>query len=130
MKYSYVLAVVLLMTACQSNVPSLTAKSESGFWYETGYQDAISGMVVKDDSTLQEWFGNPQVDRETYLRGYQADSRLFAVQITWKNGEKLGKTFPLAAMAWRTRKYCELAGNRACLNILPKINDGPYSSAS
>nr|UKE84703.1 DUF2799 domain-containing protein [Pectobacterium sp. PL152] len=107
MKYSYVLAVILLMTACQSNVPSLPTKSESGFWYEAGYQDAISGMVVKDNSTLQEWFGNPQIDRETYLRGYQAGQSAFAVQITWKNGAKLEKL----SRQLRWRRECGSAAN-------------------
>ena len=94
MKYSYVLAVILLMTACQNNIPSLPAKSESGFWYETGYQDAISGMVVKDDSTLQEWFGNPQIDRETYLRGYQAGQSAFCGTDNMEEWGKAGKNFP------------------------------------
>ncbi|WP_113628065.1 DUF2799 domain-containing protein [Pectobacterium peruviense] len=94
MKYSYVLAVILSMTACQSNTPSLPAKSESGFWYEAGYQDATSGMVVKDDGTLQEWFGNPQVDRDTYLRGYQAGQLAFCRADNMEEWGKAGKNFP------------------------------------
>ncbi|BES85853.1 DUF2799 domain-containing protein [Pectobacterium araliae] len=94
MKYSYVLAVILLMTACQSNIPSLPAKSESGFWYEAGYQDAISGVVVKDDSTLQEWFGDPQIDRETYLHGYQAGQSAFCRADAMEEWGKAGKNFP------------------------------------
>ncbi|MEH2922822.1 uncharacterized protein DUF2799 [Samsonia erythrinae] len=98
MKYSYILAVILLMSACH-NTPSQHTANDPGFWYEAGYQDAISGMVVKDDSTLQEWFGNPQVERDTYLRGYQAGQSTLCREDNIREWGRAGKHFPASCDA-------------------------------
>lgn len=94
MKYSYFLAVILFIAGCQSHLPSSVPGGETDFWYDAGYKDAVSGVVVKDNDTLQEWFGNPEVDRDAYLRGYNAGQTAFchpANMIEW--GES-GKNFP------------------------------------
>lgn len=94
MKCSYVLAVILIIAGCQNNVSTPMTSGEKDFWYEAGYQDAVSGMVVKDNSVLEEWFGNPQVDRESYLRGYGAGQANFCRIDNMRAWGKSGKSFP------------------------------------
>ncbi|MCV9880491.1 DUF2799 domain-containing protein [Brenneria izbisi] len=93
MKYSYFLAVILFMAGCQSPLPSLS-RGEASFWYDVGYKDAISGRVVKDNDTLQEWFGNPEIDRDAYLRGYSAGQTVFCRPANMTAWGKSGKNFP------------------------------------
>lgn len=94
MKYSYALAVILFTTGCQHHASAPTDNGEKNFWYDAGYQDAISGMVVKDNSSLEEWFGNPQVDRESYLFGYSAGQLAFCQADNILAWGKAGKNFP------------------------------------
>ncbi|EHD20453.1 MULTISPECIES: DUF2799 domain-containing protein [Brenneria] len=94
MKYSYCLAVILFIAGCQHNASAPTADNQNTFWYEAGYQDAISGLVVKDNSVLEEWFGNPQIDREAYLRGYGAGQADFCRIDNMPAWGKSGKNFP------------------------------------
>lgn len=72
MKLTLFAALLSLLTGCQQQAPTSTARGETAFWYDVGYQDALSGIVVRDDDVLAEWFGTPQVDRAGYLRGYAA----------------------------------------------------------
>lgn len=69
MRYGYVLCVMLLLASCQTSQTPLPQKSQS-FWYDMGFSDAMSGLVVKDNETLVEGSGNPDVDRADYLKGY------------------------------------------------------------
>ncbi|MBJ7224013.1 MULTISPECIES: DUF2799 domain-containing protein [unclassified Brenneria] len=94
MKYSYFLAVILFTAGCQTDVSAPSSGGEKTFWYDTGYQDAASGMVVKDNSALEEWFGNPQVDRDAYLRGYNAGQADFCHAANMREWGKSGKSFP------------------------------------
>ncbi|MFC3394660.1 DUF2799 domain-containing protein [Brenneria rubrifaciens] len=94
MKYSYFLAVILFMVGCQSNRPSLPPREETVFWYHAGYNDAVSGMVVKDNGTLQEWFGNPEVDRDAYLRGYSVGQTALCHTENMIKWGRAGKNFP------------------------------------
>ncbi|QTF07401.1 DUF2799 domain-containing protein [Brenneria izadpanahii] len=94
MKYSYFLAVILFLTGCQNNASAPTANEEKNFWYDAGYKDAVSGMVVKDDSALAEWFGTPQIDRESYLFGYSAGQSAFCQPGNMLEWGKAGKNFP------------------------------------
>lgn len=94
MKYSYFLAVIIFITGCQSHLPPQPAKGEISFWYDTGYQDAMSGKVVKDNAPLQEWFGNPEIDRETYLHGYSAGQANLCHSANMKEWGQSGKNFP------------------------------------
>lgn len=94
MKYSYVLAVILAIAGCQSHVSAPITREGKNFWYEAGYQDALSGMVVKDNHVLEEWFGTPQVDRESYLRGYGAGQASFCRTDNVQAWGKAGKNFP------------------------------------
>ncbi|CPR17638.1 DUF2799 domain-containing protein [Brenneria goodwinii] len=94
MKYSYILAVILFITGCQNNASAPTVNAEKNFWYDAGYKDAVSGMVVKDNSTLAEWFGDPQVDRESYLFGYNAGQAAFCQTENMHEWGKAGKNFP------------------------------------
>ncbi|MEC5345054.1 DUF2799 domain-containing protein [Brenneria populi] len=94
MKYSYALAVILLLTGCRHHLSAPTDGGEKNVWYHAGYQDAISGMVVKDNSALEEWFGDPQVDRESYLFGYGAGQTALCQPDNILAWSKAGKNFP------------------------------------
>ncbi|WP_282449760.1 DUF2799 domain-containing protein [Brenneria salicis] len=125
MKYSYFLAVILFMAGCQSHPPSLS-RGETSFLYDAGYKDAISGKVVKDNNTLQEWFGNPEIDRDAYLRGYNAGQTVFCHPANMTAWGKSGKNFP--ALRWRhgcravTQAMAAKHGVKSPFNIYPLIH--------
>lgn len=81
-----VLAGLLLLAGCQPPPSTSPTKNGHSFWYEAGYSDASSGLIVKDNETLSEWFGNPDVDRHAYLDGYQAGQTSGAIPVTLKPG--------------------------------------------
>ncbi|WP_227983225.1 hypothetical protein [Dickeya poaceiphila] len=66
MRNGIVLMGLLLLTGCQPVSLTTATKNEQNFWYEAGYKDATSGLIVKDNETLSEWFGNLDVDRHAY----------------------------------------------------------------
>ncbi|MCG8710917.1 DUF2799 domain-containing protein [Brenneria sp. 4F2] len=94
MKCSYILAVILLITGCQQDTSAPAAHGDNNVWYEVGYQDAISGTVVKDNSSLEEWFGHLPVDREAYLSGYSAGQSAFCRADNILAWGKTDKNFP------------------------------------
>ena len=93
MRYGYVLCIVLMLASCQSGSPPPLEQSHS-IWYSMGLNDALAGSVVKDNETLVEWSGNPDVDRSQYLQGYR-DGQIALCRETrlmeWGNA---GKDFP------------------------------------
>ncbi|MGM3186395.1 DUF2799 domain-containing protein [Musicola paradisiaca] len=87
---------IVLLTGCHPNVPvPQTARDEVSVWYEAGYQDAVAGSEVRDNDTLSEWFGDPQVDRESYLQGYTAGQAVLCHPGNIRLWGKDGKPFPL-----------------------------------
>ncbi|MEI7347757.1 DUF2799 domain-containing protein [Dickeya chrysanthemi] len=94
MKHGIVLIGLLLLTACQS-VPSISPTSSGqNFWYDAGYKDAANGLIVKDNETLSEWFGSPDVDRHAYLDGYRAGQTAWCHPDNVEAWGRAGKPFP------------------------------------
>ncbi|AIR70997.1 DUF2799 domain-containing protein [Dickeya fangzhongdai] len=94
MRNGIVLIGLLLLAGCQS-IPSVSpTKGESDFWYDAGYKDATSGIVVRDNETLSEWFGNPDVDRHAYLNGYRAGQTEWCHPDNVAVWGRAGKPFP------------------------------------
>ncbi|MCA7013117.1 DUF2799 domain-containing protein [Dickeya dadantii] len=94
MRNGIVLIGLLLLSGCQS-IPSVSpTKGESSFWYDAGYKDATNGMVVRDNETLSEWSGNPEVDRHTYLTGYRAGQKEWCHPDNVAAWGRAGKSFP------------------------------------
>ncbi|XWR53071.1 DUF2799 domain-containing protein [Dickeya zeae] len=94
MRNGMVLAVLLLLAGCQPPPSTSPTKNGHGFWYEAGYSDASSGLIVKDNETLSEWFGNPDVDRHAYLDGYQAGQNTWCNTSNVEAWGRAGKPFP------------------------------------
>ncbi|MEA9392725.1 DUF2799 domain-containing protein [Acerihabitans sp. TG2] len=67
-----VLIGLFLLVACSSPPPRVTAVQAPSQWYQMGYSDALAGKVVSDNTELAEEYGNPQIDRDNYLKGYVA----------------------------------------------------------
>ncbi|WP_226093586.1 DUF2799 domain-containing protein [Dickeya oryzae] len=94
MRNGMVLVGLLLLVGCQPPPSTSPTKNGHSVWYEAGYNDASSGLIVKDDETLSEWFGNPDVDRHAYLDGYQAGQRAWCNSSNIEAWGRAGKPFP------------------------------------
>ncbi|SLM62016.1 MULTISPECIES: DUF2799 domain-containing protein [Dickeya] len=87
-------ALILSLTGCQT-APDITCNNDGNrFWYEAGYNDATSGAIVKDNETLSEWSGRPEIDRHAYLAGYRAGQMELCHTDTLANWGSSGKPFP------------------------------------
>lgn len=62
--------ILLAITGCSSSPPGPAGVGSASLWQQAGERDALEGKVVKDNEMLAEWYGNPQVDRDDYLKGY------------------------------------------------------------
>lgn len=93
MKLSYLFAASVLLAGCGTSSPDENGDA-SASWYTVGYDDASSGKTVRDNNTLMEWFGDPEVDRASYLTGYTTGQKIFCRPATLKNLGLTGQNFP------------------------------------
>ncbi|KAA8996201.1 DUF2799 domain-containing protein [Affinibrenneria salicis] len=93
MKYSYLLAVILLLTGCRNSSTSVPDRQPS-FWYRAGFQDASAGLAIKDNETLAEWFGDVSIDRPAYQRGYVAGQQAMCRHDKLQELSLAGKDYP------------------------------------
>ncbi|MCL7703758.1 DUF2799 domain-containing protein [Enterobacter kobei] len=62
--------LLLFLSGCQINPYTFQPHWTSPDWFSAGKEDAMNGLVVKDNQTLADSFNDPDVDRSEYLRGY------------------------------------------------------------
>ena len=62
--------LLLFLSGCQINPYTFQPHWTSPDWFSAGKEDAMNGLVVKDNQTLADSFNDPDVDRIEYLRGY------------------------------------------------------------
>ncbi|WP_318591477.1 DUF2799 domain-containing protein [Enterobacter kobei] len=62
--------VLLFLSGCQINPYTFQPHWTSPDWFSAGKEDAMNGLVVKDNQTLADSFNDSHVDRSEYLRGY------------------------------------------------------------
>ena len=62
--------LLLFLSGCQINPYTFQPHWKSPDWFSAGKEDAMNGLVVKDNQTLADSFNDPDVDRSEYLRGY------------------------------------------------------------
>ena len=86
--------LLLLIAGCSSSNAPPAAGPAMSQWYRVGYRDALGGKVVRDNNTLAEWFGNPQVDRDQYLKGYAAGQAEFCQPATVRSWGEQRRNFP------------------------------------
>ena len=87
-------AVVMVLAGCSHSPLAPSGAEPLSSWYDAGVLDARHGRVVKDNDTLAEWYGNPQVDREDYLRGYLAGQKKFCQPERVRQAGLAGERFP------------------------------------
>ncbi len=93
-KYILICTAGFILAGC-STPPHLSAEAPAGSqWFQAGYQDASTGKIVKDNNTLAEWYGNPQINREEYLQGYSAGQKALCQPAALLAWGKQGKNFP------------------------------------
>lgn len=65
-----VFALLFALTGCQldSTAPAPTTGKTN--WQQVGFEDAVSGAVAKDSSTLAANYNAVKPNREAYLKGY------------------------------------------------------------
>ncbi len=94
MKIRAFCALLLLLGGCSSSMAPPTTGHASSQWYQVGYHDALAGKIVRDNDTLAEWFGNPQIDRDAYLQGYLAGQEKLCQAATVRALGIKGVNFP------------------------------------
>ncbi len=94
LKIGALCGVLLVLTGCgSSNLPAAAGPTTSP-WYQAGQHDALAGKAVRDNDTLAEWFGNPQIDRDAYLKGYTAGQTELCQEATMHGWGEQGRNFP------------------------------------
>jgi len=99
MKIPAVCALLLILTGCTlaiNKTPAPPTGQAPSQWYRVGYHDALAGKIVRDNNTLAEWFGNPQIDRNDYLKGYIAGQADVCQPDTVRAWGAQGRNFPAA----------------------------------
>lgn len=84
------------LTGCGSTSPPPSTGSGGSQWYQAGYHDALAGEIVRDNNTLAEWYGNPQIDRDDYLKGYSSGQAEICQPDKMLALGKQGRKFPAA----------------------------------
>ncbi|OIV47929.1 hypothetical protein BK025_00445 [Sodalis sp. TME1] len=85
---------LLLLVGCSGDDLAAGAPSRDSPWHQAGYRDAVAGKAVRDNDTLTEWYGTPQVDREDYLSGYSAGQAELCRSATLRAWGEKGRNFP------------------------------------
>lgn len=86
--------LLLFLSGCQINPYTFQPHWTSPDWFSAGKEDAMNGLVVKDNQTLADSFNDPDVDRSEYLRGY-ADGQKKVCEEGFIHARGLaGKSYP------------------------------------
>ncbi|TKI08902.1 DUF2799 domain-containing protein [Martelella alba] len=94
-KIAVLCGLLFLLGGCGSSDPLPSGGTRAASpWYQAGYRDALAGKAVRDNDTLAEWYGNPQVDRDQYLKGYDAGQMDFCRPQTLKRWGEQHRNFP------------------------------------
>ncbi|XBS70646.1 DUF2799 domain-containing protein [Acerihabitans sp. KWT182] len=94
--------LLFILTGCGSTSAPPPMGSGGSQWYQAGYHDALAGKIVRDNNQLAEWYGNPQVDRDAYLKGYNAGQVEICLPDKMTAIGEQGRKFPAA---------CDLSDN-------------------
>ncbi|WP_159566925.1 DUF2799 domain-containing protein [Budvicia diplopodorum] len=98
MTYTLVLTLTLLLTGCtvqhSGSVENADNAAPVSKWFDIGYGEAMGGSGVKENTTLAEWYGEAEINRQAYLQGYAKGQQEFCYPeniVSWANA---GKDYP------------------------------------
>ncbi|GKX51290.1 DUF2799 domain-containing protein [Budvicia aquatica] len=98
MKYALVLTLALILTACSSSSSHQVENTDSAVpqskWFDIGYNEALGGNGVKENTTLAEWYGEAEINRSAYLQGYAKGQQDFCLPDNITAFANSGKDFP------------------------------------
>lgn len=88
------LLAIALLAGCSTTAPDQSIDASG--WLRAGYDDAYSGKLVRDNATLAEWFGEPEVERASYLEGYRAGQKVLCQPSTLNKLGRRGEDYPVS----------------------------------
>ncbi|ANI31078.1 hypothetical protein PL78_14760 [Yersinia entomophaga] len=94
MKYKQMMIGALLLSGCSHSLDPNDEVKDPTSWYEIGFSDAQGGLIVRDNETLAEWYGNPHINRDYYLSGYHAGQQDLCQPARLKIHFERGDNFP------------------------------------
>ena len=84
----------LFLTACQIDPYTHQPHWTGTDWYDAGKEDAMSGAAIKANETLADKYNDPDVDRNTYLKGYKEGQQKICKEDFLFAWGMSGKIFP------------------------------------
>ncbi|CZY78341.1 MULTISPECIES: DUF2799 domain-containing protein [Enterobacter cloacae complex] len=89
----------LILSGCQINPYTFQPNWTRPDWFTAGKEDAMNGVLVKDNQALADSFNDPQVDRAEYLRGYADGQKKICEEGFIHAWGLAGKSFPASCDA-------------------------------
>ena len=84
----------LMLSACQIDPYTHHPDWTGTDWFDAGKEDAMSGAAIKANETLADKYNDPDVDRNTYLKGYKEGQQKICKEDFLFAWGMSGKIFP------------------------------------